>query len=59
MKEQKTKRYWVMNIRTLEEKILSAKNINEVSERLKWDKKLIRINRVWYNKSALVSILNK
>lgn len=47
-----------MNIRTLEEKVLSACDIEEVSERLNWDKKLIRINKVWYNKPISELILD-
>ena len=44
------KRYWVMNIRTLEEKILDADNLKEVSKKLGWERNLINICKVYYRK---------
>ena len=54
----KIKKYWVMNIRTLEEKVLSAESKKEAAEKLGWNKKLIKINKVWYNKPVSSLILD-
>ncbi len=54
----KAKKYWVQNIRTNEEKVLSAQNLKEVSTRLGWERKLIKICKVWRNKPKSELVLN-
>lgn len=58
MTNEKTKRYWVMNIRTLEEKVVSAHSLKEAAHRLNWEGNLIKICKVWYNKPYSELILD-
>jgi len=51
------KKYWVQNVRTLEELVLDADNLKEISQKTSWERKLIRIMKVYYRKGEKGSLI--